>query len=136
MKMTDTDTPTVLFGIRRDRSDTGIATMTSTPNVNVLRRRLGRDYETLQEQIRNTTKGLGNSSPRYFSVSNSNSSGQDFKKLLVQPAEYDGSDPWEDYTLWWKCDGILDKSPCFGFIPQKSGPGIPSRFRVGKATVV
>lgn len=58
MKMTDTDTPTVLFGIRRDRSDTGIGTMTSTPNVNELRRRLERDCETLQEQIRNTTEAL------------------------------------------------------------------------------
>lgn len=99
MKMTDTDTPTVLFGIRRDRSDTGIGTMTSTPNVNELRRRLERDCETLQEQIRNTTEALRNSSPRHFSVSNSNSSGPDFKKPLVQPAAYDGSDPWEDYKV-------------------------------------
>lgn len=61
--MTYTDTPTVLFGIRRDKNDTGIGTMTSTPNVNELKRRLERDCETLEEQIRNTTAALRNSSP-------------------------------------------------------------------------
>lgn len=30
---------------------------------------------------------------------NSNASGQDFKKPLVQPATYDGSDPWDDYKV-------------------------------------
>lgn len=99
MKMTDIDTPTVLFGIRRDRNDTGIETMTSTPNVNELRRRLERERETLQEEIRNTTAALRNSSPRHFSVSNSNTIGLDFKKPLVQPAAYDGSDPWDDYKV-------------------------------------
>lgn len=89
----------MLFGIRRDRSDTGIGTMTSTPNVNELRRRLEGDCETLEEQIRNTTAALRNSSPRHFSVLNSNASGQDFKKPLVQPAAYDGSDPWDDYKV-------------------------------------
>lgn len=72
--------------------------MTSTPNVTELRR-LERDCETLEEQIRNTTAALINSSPRHFSVLNSNASGQDFKKPLVQPATYDGSDPWDDYQV-------------------------------------
>lgn len=30
---------------------------------------------------------------------NSHASGQDFKKPLVQPAAYDGSDPWDDYKV-------------------------------------
>lgn len=85
------DTPTVLLGIRRNRSDTGIGTMTSTPHEI---QRIERECAALDREIRNTTAALRNNS-----YNDDHQSNRDFMKPLVRPAAYDGSEPWDDYKV-------------------------------------
>ncbi|XP_056016852.1 uncharacterized protein LOC125676529 [Ostrea edulis] len=85
------DTPTVLLGIRRNRSDTGIGTMTSTPHEI---QRIERECAALDREIRNTTAALRNNS-----YNDNHQSNRDFMKPLVRPSAYDGSEPWGDYKV-------------------------------------
>ena len=87
----DSGTPSIQFGINRNRRDTGLGTMSSTPDPRRELQALQRDYQRLEQQIRDTTAQIQNS-PQ-------NRRQPGYEKPLVRPVTYDGKDPWEDYVV-------------------------------------